>query len=92
MTVSALAEGHERRLALRGVPMRCWDARSRVSDYLDGDVDAATAQMLEQHLATCPTCPPLVAALVGVRDRMGRLRDPDSAVDPDLADRLRGRG
>jgi RNA polymerase sigma-70 factor (ECF subfamily) len=92
MTVSALAEGHERRLALRGVPMRCWDARSRVSDYLDGDVDAATAQMLEKHLATCPTCPPLVAALVGVRDRMGRLRDPDSAVDPDLADRLRGRG
>ena len=91
MLVSALAEGHERRVALRGVPLRCWDARSRVSDFLDGEVDDATAAMLHRHLATCPTCPPLVAALVGVRDRMGRLRDPDSVVDPALADRIRER-
>jgi RNA polymerase sigma-70 factor (ECF subfamily) len=91
MMVSALAEGHERRIALRGVPLRCWDARSRVSDYLDGDVDPQTAAALEQHLETCPTCPPLVAALVGVRDRMGTLRDPDTVVDPGLAERLRAR-
>jgi RNA polymerase sigma-70 factor, ECF subfamily len=89
MLVSALAEGHERRVALQGVPLRCWDARSRVSDYLDGDVDAATASLLEQHLQTCPTCPPLVASLVGVRDRVGRLRDPDTVVEPSLAERLR---
>ena len=91
MLVSALAEGHERRVALRGVPLRCWEARSRVSDYLDGEVDEATAVALQRHLETCPTCPPLVAALVGVRDRMGRLRDPDSVVDPALADRIRRR-
>ena len=90
MLVSALAEGHERRVALQGVPLRCWDARSRVSDYLDGDVDAATAALLEKHLQTCPTCPPLVASLVGVRDRVGRLRDPDTVVEPSLAERLRG--
>jgi anti-sigma factor RsiW len=60
-----------------------------VSDYLDGDVDAETAAMLTRHLATCPTCPPLVAALVGVRDRMGDLRDPDTVVDAGLADRIR---
>lgn len=89
MLVSALADGHERRVALRGVPLRCWDARSRVSDYLDGEVDEPTAQMLRRHLQTCPTCPPLVAALVGVRDRMGRLRDPDTVVEPALAERLR---
>jgi hypothetical protein len=47
--------------------------------------------MLQRHLEACPTCPPLVAALVGVRDRMGRLRDPDSVVDPVLADRIRSR-
>lgn len=87
--VTALADGHERRQNLRGVPLRCWDARSRVSDYLDGDVDAATAQMLERHLETCPTCPPLLAALVGVRDHLGTLRDKDSVVDEDLAERLR---
>ena len=89
MMVTALADGHERRVALRGVPLRCWDARSRVSDYLDGEVDEQTAAMLERHLETCPTCPPLVAALVGVRDRMGSLRDPDTVVDVDLARRIR---
>jgi RNA polymerase sigma-70 factor (ECF subfamily) len=89
MMVSALADGHERRVALRGVPLRCWDARSRVSDYLDGDVDPATAAALERHLETCPTCPPLVASLVGVRERMGGLRDADSVVDPALAERIR---
>jgi anti-sigma factor RsiW len=60
-----------------------------VSDYLDGDVDAATGALLEKHLETCPTCPPLVASLVGVRNRVGRLRDPDSVVDPSLAERIR---
>lgn len=89
MMVSALAVGHERRVAMRGVPLRCWDARSRVSDYLDGEVDAATAAALQTHLSSCPTCPPLVAALVGVRDSMGRLRDPDTVVDSALAARLR---
>lgn len=27
MLVTALAEGQERRIGLKGVPMRCWDAR-----------------------------------------------------------------
>ena len=48
-------------------------------------LDAASAARVEQHLETCPTCPPLYAALVGVRATMGRLRDPDSVVDPRLA-------
>ena len=69
--------------------MSCWDARRRVSDYLDGDVDTATAERLRQHLAACPTCPPLLAALTGVRDLLGTIRDPDSVVDPALADRVR---
>jgi RNA polymerase sigma-70 factor (ECF subfamily) len=89
MLVSALADGHERRVAMRGVPLRCWDARSRVSDYLDGDVDAGTASVLQRHLASCPTCPPLVAALVGVKDRLGDLRDPDTVMDPELTARIR---
>ena len=54
-------------------------------------VDADTIRMLEQHLETCPTCPPLLAALVGVRDHLNRLRDPDSVVDAELAERLRSR-
>lgn len=86
--VSQLARGAERTAALDGVPMRCWDARRHVSDYLDGDLDKATASALERHLASCPTCPPLYTALVGVQAALGRLRDPDSVVPPAMARRL----
>jgi RNA polymerase sigma-70 factor (ECF subfamily) len=87
--VSALAEGDDRRQALKGVPMRCWDARQHVSDYLNGDLDARVAARIEAHLESCPTCPPLYAALVGVNDELGRLRDPDSVVSPELQARIR---
>ncbi|MFW2384040.1 MAG: sigma-70 family RNA polymerase sigma factor [Acidimicrobiales bacterium] len=88
-TVTALAAGHERRLATKGVPMPCWDARRHVSDYLNGDLDRPTATLVETHLETCPTCPPLYAALVGVHAELGRLRDPDSVIDPGLEQKIR---
>ena len=88
MLVTALAAGAERRRALAGVPPRCWDARRKVSDYLDGALRAPERAALERHLEICPTCPPLYGALVGVRDRLGRLRDPDSVVPPGLARRI----
>jgi RNA polymerase sigma-70 factor (ECF subfamily) len=87
--VTALADGHERRVALDGVPLRCWDARAHVSDYLDGDIDPDVARRVEQHLETCPTCPPLYAALVGVTAVVAGLRDADNVVAPDLAARIR---
>lgn len=80
--VRALAEGHERRRATRGVPLRCWDARQYVSDFLNDDLDADTRSVVETHLAGCPTCPPLYAALVGVHDELSRLRDPDTVIPP----------
>jgi RNA polymerase sigma-70 factor (ECF subfamily) len=77
-----------------GVPLRCWDARSRVEDYLDDELDSQERSRLERHLAGCPTCPELYAALVGVRaglhgvsSRSGR--DPESVVPAALADRVR---
>jgi len=82
--VTALAEGHERRRHTEGVPMRCWDARVHVSDYLDGALDADTAQLVEAHLETCPTCPPLYAALVDASGRLSTLRDDDAVIPPDL--------
>lgn len=89
MLVSALATGAERREALKGVPMRCWDARSSVSDYLDGELSRQERSVLERHLEDCPTCPPLYAGLVGARDALGRLRDPDTVVPEAVATRLR---
>ncbi len=87
--VSALADADQRRDVTRGVPMDCWRARQHVSDYLNGDLDAATVGVVETHLASCPTCPPLYAALVGVHDELGRLRDPDTVVEPGLVARIR---
>ena len=68
--------------------MRCWDARRLVSDYLNDTLGAADRTLLEAHIARCPTCPPLYLSLVGVRERLGALRDPDSVVPPDLALRI----
>ncbi len=87
--VSALAEGHERRKQLEGVPMRCWDARKHISDYLDGTLEQATVRMVESHLETCPTCPPLYAALVDAHERLGGLRDPDTVIPPELEETIR---
>ena len=87
MLVTELADGgHDQD---PGVPMRCWDARQLVSDYMDDDLTERQRGLLELHLEACPTCPPLYAGLVGVRAAMGVRRDPDEAVPPALAERIR---
>lgn len=90
MLVTALAEAPRHRLNQTGVPMRCWSARAKVSDYLDGELSAPERVSLERHLQGCPTCPPLYAGIVGVHEALGRLRDPDTVVPAGLAERLRG--
>ena len=89
MLVSALAEDDARRRASLAQPMRCWRARRHVSAYMDGELDQATKAAVEDHLATCPTCPPLYAGLVGVRAGMGGLRDPDTVIEAAIAARIR---
>jgi len=89
MLASALAAGSERREALKGVPMRCWDARSKVSDYLDGELPVGERAVLERHLEICPTCPPLYAGLVGTTGALGAWRDSDAVVPPPLLERIR---
>lgn len=92
MLVSALAAGNERRVATAGVPLRCWSARQHVSSYLDHGLAPDVARAVERHLAGCPTCPPLYASLVTARGAiagLGSLRDSDSVVPHDVADRIR---
>lgn len=89
MLVSALAQGAERREALRGVPLGCWQARAKVSDYLDDDLPQSDRRLLEAHLDTCPTCPPLYASLVGATQALqAGHRDPDSVIDPAVLARI----
>lgn len=88
MLVTALAEGNERRMMLKEVPMRCWDARKQISDYLDGLLDQPTSVAVESHLSACPTCPPLYAALVGAQSGLAEHRDPDSVIPPDVQNRI----
>ena len=88
MLVTELADGpHEPE---PGVPMRCWDARQLVSDYIDDDLTPRERGLLEEHLESCSTCPPLYAGLVGVREALGVRRDSDDAVPAAIADRIRG--
>ncbi|MGV1010593.1 MAG: sigma-70 family RNA polymerase sigma factor [Dermatophilaceae bacterium] len=89
MLVTALAGGAERRAALVGVPLNCWDARSRIDAYLADELSATDRAALERHLGGCPTCPALYASIVGVTQALGGLRDPDSVIPPGLADRVR---
>lgn len=88
--VSELARGHERREALRGVPLRCWDGRALVSDLLDGDLAELQAARVARHLEGCPTCPRLCASLVAatsaLHPREGR--DPDTVIPPRVAARF----
>ncbi len=86
---SALAFGAERRRELDGVPLRCWEARQHVSDYLDGELEPQTVQSVQAHLEGCPTCPPLVASIVGAHDQLPELRDSDKVLPPEMVGRLR---
>jgi len=88
MLVSALAADDARRQASLAQPLRCWAARRHVSAYLEGELDGRTRSVVEGHLAGCPTCPPLYAALVGVRASMGGLRDGDDVVESTMAARI----
>lgn len=89
MLVSSLAAGAEREAALEGVPLDCWSARSRIDDYLDHETDSATNSALESHLASCPTCPPLLRSIVTTQAAVSDLRDDDSVLPEALAERLR---
>jgi RNA polymerase sigma factor (sigma-70 family) len=51
------------------LPLRdCRRVRRAASGYLDGELDQATQQAVDEHLRHCTRCPPLLQALIGVRD------------------------
>ncbi len=52
----------------------CAEARDLASDLIDGELDAEVARQVEEHVATCPTCPALYRALVAVHQSLVSLR------------------
>jgi RNA polymerase sigma-70 factor (ECF subfamily) len=61
--------------------MRCQTARMLISDFIDGELDAATASEVEAHLAHCPSCPPLAVALQAVLRQLRALPETVTARD-----------
>ena len=59
-------------------------ARQRHEDA----VDTSARALLEQHLAACPTFPPLYAGLVGLRAALGGRRDPDDVIPAQILARI----
>jgi RNA polymerase sigma-70 factor (ECF subfamily) len=88
MLVSALADDDPRRMASLSQPMRCWKARRRISAYLDDELEPDGRRAIEDHLSSCPTCPPLYASLVGLQHVLGGLRDPDTVIPETIAARI----
>ncbi len=89
MLVSALSESAVRRAANSGIPLSCWQARSMVSNYLDGELSGTRKELqLVDHLSKCVTCPPLYTSLVGVKTSLSGMRDPDTVIPPDVIKRI----
>lgn len=42
-------------------PVTCEDLLAQISAYLDGDLNAATCERIEQHAQTCPECARVIA-------------------------------
>jgi anti-sigma factor RsiW len=67
----------------------CRDILSRISAYLDGDLDSTVCAAIERHCQACPQCGELVK---GLRETMGLCRQAASVPLPDaVRERARAR-
>ncbi len=72
----------------RGVPFHgrppetCVQARLHVSAYLDDRLDTPVRDEVDEHLRGCTRCPPLIQAVVGLREALGE--HPDTEIPGSL--------
>jgi hypothetical protein len=69
--------------------VNCSSVRSRLSVYLDGDLDSRAARSLSSHLEACAPCRAEVASLRGALEALADL--PRVACPEPIADRVRER-
>jgi RNA polymerase sigma-70 factor (ECF subfamily) len=65
---------------------QCRELFAKLSDYLDGTVNAATCEQIEAHMSACPNC---VAFLNDLRTSIDRCKGLDVPCDPAVTARLR---
>lgn len=65
-------------------------ARTRLSDYIDGDLSPDERRRVADHADLCPECGPLLRALTVTVFRLRQLRvRPSEPVAPRVIERLR---
>ncbi|MDH3733260.1 MAG: zf-HC2 domain-containing protein [Gemmatimonadota bacterium] len=64
--------------------------RDRLSEYIDGELEAPEEALVERHVETCAECSEIVTDLEAVRARAGEVVDraPDSDLWPGIAERI----
>jgi anti-sigma factor RsiW len=65
---------------MRPDPRKCEEARALMSDYVDGDLDAAERKRLERHVRFCDRCHTVLSNL---RQTLGGLRRLEASHPPD---------
>lgn len=55
--------------------LTCAELVVLVSDYLEGDLDAAERQLFEAHIAICPPCRGYLAQIRETKAQVGRLTE-----------------
>jgi mycothiol system anti-sigma-R factor len=57
----------------------CRDALERVFEYLDGELEGATREQVEEHFRVCGNCYPALAYETSFREALQRLRRGEAA-------------
>lgn len=61
--------------------LTCAEARDPACDLLDGELTAEQARSVEEHVASCRSCPGLYRALVAVHRKLEQLRQVEDRGD-----------
>ena len=69
-----------------GMTISCQQVVELVTDYLEGELDAATRTELEAHLALCPGCDAYLAQMRTTIDELGHV--PVETLSPEAQDDL----
>ncbi len=78
---------------MRPSPRRCEEARSLMSDYLEGEIDPSAGRKLERHVRFCDRCHTVLGNLGQTLSRLRGLQgdEPDGTEADAVAARI-GRG